>query len=214
MTTAIVKPEPLKIGGRHADRETRAQAFANKAVGAVRTFITDHIDELVQVRRDFWDIRKDKSKLICGVHGFEDYIEGVLHFSASYIRSLLPKDENPASIHDGSRQRKAKAQVTPPKPNQPMSKSSFALASSSSDGWDAWSKEDVSRRILSWVSSCLKSLSLMQKRLIVEDVIAKLRDELAFDEHTKKTKGEVAHPRELAAADKRLAPWCEGGREK
>jgi hypothetical protein len=191
MSTAIMKPEPLKIGGSHADRETRAQAFANKAVGAVRTFITDHIEELVQIRQDFWDIRKDKSKLICGVHGFEDYIEGVLHFSASYIRSLLPKGENPASIHDGSKQRKARTRATLPKPKQPMSKPSFAIASSPIDGSDTWSQEDTSRRILSWTLSCLKGFSLMQKRLIVEDVIAKLRDELAFDEHTKKPEVEA-----------------------
>ncbi|MGB2589012.1 MAG: Druantia anti-phage system protein DruA [Candidatus Acidiferrum sp.] len=192
MSTAIVKPEPLKISGSQVAREARAQAFANKAVGAVRTFITDHIDELVQIRQDFWDIRKDKSKLICGVHGFEDYIEGVLHFSASYIRSLLPKGDNPASIHDGSKQRKANARVTLPKPNQPMSKPSFAIASSPIDESDAWSREDTSRRILSWTLSCLKGFSLIKKRLIVEDVIAKLRDDLAFDERTKKPEVEAS----------------------
>jgi hypothetical protein len=109
MSTAIVKAEPLKISGSHADREARAQALANKAVGAVRQFVTGHIDEIVQVRQDFWDIRKDPGKLICGVHGFEEYCDGVMHFSASYIRSLIPPGKNPASkTHDGSANRESK----------------------------------------------------------------------------------------------------------
>jgi hypothetical protein len=57
----------------------------------------------------------------------------------------------------------------------------FAIAHSPIDGSETWAKEDASRRIVSWTLSCLKGFSLIEKRQIVDDVIAKLRDELAFE---------------------------------
>ena len=84
-------------------------------------------------------------------------------------------------------------------------KPSFAISSSPIDASDAWSKEDASRRIISWVLSCLKGFSLTEKRLIVEDVISKLRDELAFAEHEKVSDVPECGGHGQESAERRLA---------
>jgi hypothetical protein len=45
---------------------------------------------------------------------------------------------------------------------------------------ETWAKDDAVRQILNWTRSCIKRFSLIEKRQIVEDVIVKLRDEMAF----------------------------------
>lgn len=112
MSTAIVKAEPLKISGStHQDREARAQTLAHAFANACVKFIGDHVERIIQVRQDFLD--KGKDKTICGVKTFEEYCEGVLHYSASHIRSLIA-GRNPATKkHDGSKNRKPKAKASP-----------------------------------------------------------------------------------------------------
>jgi hypothetical protein len=58
---------------------------------------------------------------------------------------------------------------------------SFAIHDSAVDGSETFAKEDAARRIVSWALSSIRQFTLIEKRRIVEEVIAKLRDEMIFD---------------------------------
>lgn len=71
------------------------------------------------------------------------------------------------------------------KPRAPQlladTKPSFTISHSPVDDSETWAMEDAVRHIVSWTLHCLKGFALIEKRRIVEDVIGKLRDELAFE---------------------------------
>lgn len=104
--SGIVKSEPLKMSGSHKEREERAQDLAKAFVGTCIRFISDHTDEIIQVRQDFFD--KLKSETIMGCRDFSEYCSDILHYSTSHIRRLIA-GRNPATLtHDGSKNRKPK----------------------------------------------------------------------------------------------------------
>ena len=114
MSATLTVIEPQKICGSHKDREERSQRLAS-------LFIREMVPLLVQVRQDFLDKRPDET--ICGVRTFTDYCTNILQYSEGYIRQLI-RGQNPASSkHDGSANRKPKADnnkpADVPKPQPP-----------------------------------------------------------------------------------------------
>src|SRR6059036_800355 len=66
MKQTLQRRQPLKMSG-HADREARAKELVTLFV----KFLGDHVDLIVQVRRDF--LVKPKTETIMGCHTFGEY---------------------------------------------------------------------------------------------------------------------------------------------
>jgi hypothetical protein len=67
------------------------------------------------------------------------------------------------------------------KPAATTSKPSFAISQSPIDDSMTWSKGDAVRRIVGWTMSIIQHFTVVEKRWIVDGVIERLRDELAFE---------------------------------
>jgi hypothetical protein len=123
--------------------------------------------------------KKSKSASIHGCATWDDYCEKVLDRTRRAINYWLAGGNPTAKRKAGIKsQTSTGGTPTPENGGKPL----FAIAHSPIDGDAEWSKQDASRRILTWSLSCLKNFSPTEKREIAEDVTAKLRDEMMFEE--------------------------------
>jgi hypothetical protein len=130
----------------------------------------------------FFELRDrfHKKSVEVEIHGcrtWDEFCTKVLKRTRRAVNYLL-SGGNPAS--------KRNSQSTGPQDNPETSatengKPSFAIGQSPIDGDVTWSKQDASRRMLSWNVCCLKPFSPAEKREVTEDLIAKLRDEIEFE---------------------------------
>lgn len=196
MSNAIVKPEPAKLPVRaynpliiqvptswdtHTINRKLKHATDDELVAIAATAQKISALALAELRVRFGKL--ESGATIGGCATWTEMLKklGIPERTARH-RIAHSGVENPAKMHDGSKSRKAKAASKSPTPNKAAGdKPPFAIAHSPIDDSETWAKEDASRRIVSWTLSCLKGFSLIERRQIVDDVIAKLRDELAFE---------------------------------
>jgi hypothetical protein len=129
---AIIPAEPLVISGSSKKaREERARSLA----GSFVKFINDHLDLLVQVRKDF--LSKDAHETIMGCKTWTEYCVGVLYYSESRIRSLIAGKIPELAKFNGTANRKPIALVPapiPPKDLAGLEENNPTLATKIRDG--------------------------------------------------------------------------------
>lgn len=123
--------------------------------------------------------KKDTTAEIHGCRTWDEFCTKVLKRTRRAVNYLL-SGGNPASKRN-SQGNGTKQQDNEETSSTENDKPSFAIAQSPIDGDVTWSKQDASRRMLTWNVSCLKSFSPTEKREVAEDLIAKLRDEIEFE---------------------------------
>ncbi len=123
--------------------------------------------------------RKSVEAEIHGCRTWDEFCKKVLKRTRRAVNYLL-SGGNPASkrtSHGTGTGQQNNGETSSTENGKP----SFAIAHSPIDGDVTWSKQDASRRMLSWNVSCLKPFSPAEKREVAEDLIAKLRDEIEFE---------------------------------
>jgi len=128
--------------------------------------------------RERFHNKKSKKVFIYGCKSWNEYCEKVLDRTRRALNYWLAGGNH--GNEKAKAERKAK-KLALPESEESISKPSFAISHSPIDDSKTWAKEDAVRRIISWTLSSIKRFSLIEKRQIVEDVIVKLRDELAFE---------------------------------
>jgi hypothetical protein len=76
---------------------------------------------------------------------------------------------------------KKKVNIAAGKPAATTAKPTFAISHSPIDDSVTWSKDEAVRRIVGWTMSIIKHFTVVEKHWIVDDVMTRLRDELAFE---------------------------------
>lgn len=131
----------------------------------------------------FFELRerfhKNTTAEIHGCRTWDEFCTKVLNRTRRAVNYLL-SGGNPASKRN-TQNSGAGQQDKGETPTTENEKPSFAIAQSPIDGDVTWSKQEASRRMLSWNVSCLKSFSPTEKREIAEDLISKLRDDIEFE---------------------------------
>jgi len=187
-TQAIIKAEPDILSGslQSIDDESLANEVKRRY-----DMIGKRLKELrplfIELRKRFFNLPNGSS--IMGCKTWTEFCEKHLKYSDRHVRRLIEGD-NPATekhrskprpnggVTIGTARADSRASLLG---NSAAARRSFAISHSPIDDSETWSKEEAVRQIFSWTLSCIKGFSLTEKRQIIEDVIAKLRDEMAFE---------------------------------
>ena len=123
--------------------------------------------------------KKSAASEIHGCRSWDEFCTTILKRTRRAVNYLLAGG-NPASKRNSENNGTAQ-QGTGSTPVPENGLPPFAISHSPIDGDIGWSKQDASRRMLAWNMSCVRTFSPSEKREVVEDMIAKLRDEMEFE---------------------------------
>ncbi len=148
--------EPDKMSGslRAMDDEVLASEFKRR-YDAVGKRLKELRPLCVELRKRFFNLsRVDDGGTIMGCKTWTEFCEKHLKYSDRHVRRLI-EGENPATEKHG------------PKPERKPGAASGGAAKTCG-------KDDAVRRIVAWTLSFIKPFSPIEKRQIVEEVLAKL----------------------------------------